>query len=481
MNVTTGTRDRVRRRVAAQAGEPLRIVIVRPPFPWRRTFQGVAILCVVCAGGWLAYTLSEILIMLAVAGLLAFILDPLVVALQRKVPRWAAIIVAYLGLVTLVALLALNFTPRIVSQVQSLQAHYPQLQRRVSSYTDRFKAWHDALPPETRQEIENARLKVSEYGKKMLGTLLTTVLTGLGWLGRGVIMLVLSIYLLIDKDRLQTGLLGLIPVNARDEILSVSGEVLSVLRGYLRGQIVVIGFVAVSVTSLLFVFKMPYALTIGTVAGIMEVIPYFGAVVGAIPAVLYTFIEHGWFLGSMMVFFFVVLNQFEGHVVIPFVMGRNLEMRPLAVLLALLVGHQLGGIVGLIVAVPVARILQVLVEHGIHIYRNLEDALGSDRGLAGDAEVSVPAEGVLLRSASVRESSASDVAGDGASSTRESSTSDVAGDGASSARESSASGVAGDGASSTLESSASDVAGEPPRIQVAPLSAPDEFTATGRV
>ena len=200
-----------------------------------------------------------------------------------------------------------------------------------------------------------------------------------------MIILVLSIYILLDKDGLREGLLSVVPVPARAETLSVVGDALKVLRAYLRGQIVVIGFVAVAVTVALLTAGMPYALTVGVLAGILEVIPYFGAVVGAIPGVLYSFAVHGAGGGVAMIAFFVVINQLEGHVVIPLVMGANLEMRPFVVLLSLLVGAELGGIVGLIVAVPVCRIFQVFGEHAIKIYRDL-------RGIAAvEAEVAAGA------------------------------------------------------------------------------------------
>jgi hypothetical protein len=109
----------------------------------------------------------------------------------------------------------------------------------------------------------------------------------------------------------------------------------------------------------------------------------------------------GWGIG--MICFFITINQVEGHVVIPLVMGANLEMRPLTVLLSLLVGHSLGGIVGLIVAVPVCRILQVFVEHGVQIYKDL-------RGLNAALKESDAARGARTEGAVEEPSSKGSVA-----------------------------------------------------------------------
>lgn len=371
--VSTGAQSQVNvKRISLPVdGEPLRIVIERPPFPWARVMIAVAIVCGLLALNWLFVHLGTLLVMLAVAALLAFILDPLVMVLQRRMPRWVGVVVTYLGFVIVFTLLAMSVLPTIFQQLQNLQHNFPRLESVFHDYTDRFNTYLEGLPDQAREQIENVQTTLSESGHAMLRTLFTVMVAALGWVGKGVIILVLSIYLLLDKERVRDGLLGLVPAGARADTVSVMGDVLHVIRAYLRGQIVVIGFVAFMVTAILIWFHFPYALTVGTLAGILEVIPYFGAVAGAVPAVIFAFVHDGVGWGVVMIAFFVALNQCEGHIVIPAVMSKNLEMRPLAVLLALLVGAELGGIVGLIVAVPVARILQVFVEHGIRIYKGM--------------------------------------------------------------------------------------------------------------
>jgi hypothetical protein len=108
------------------------------------------------------------------------------------------------------------------------------------------------------------------------------------------------------------------------------------------------------------------------------------------------FAVHGLFAGIIMIAFFIAINQIEGHVVIPLVMGHNLEMRPITVLLSILVGHQLAGIIGIIVAVPVCRMLGVLLDHGLQIYNDVwvkpqEAAAAAEAARAG-AEAEAPAE-----------------------------------------------------------------------------------------
>lgn len=382
----TKSRPSPRRELFASAnGEPVHVIVHRPPFPWRNVLIGLGVGAGLYAATWLYERLHQVFIMLVVAGLIALVLDPLVQALQRRMRRWHAVVVVYLGFVALLSIGGLIVIPRIVGQLQQLQESAPRIERSIHEYTDQVNTYIERVPPQAAEQLHKVQTSLNEWTNAMLRTFFTVLVAGLGWAGKGMIILVLSIYILLDKDGLREGLLSVVPVPARAETVSVLGDALKVLRAYLRGQIVVIGFVAVAVTIALWLADMPYALTIGVLAGILEVIPYFGAVVGAIPGVLYTFAVHGPGWGLAMVGFFVIINQLEGHVVIPLVMGANLEMRPFVVLLSLLVGAELGGIVGLIVAVPVCRILQVFIEHAIQIYRDLRGIAAVESEIAAEA------------------------------------------------------------------------------------------------
>jgi predicted PurR-regulated permease PerM len=375
-----------------------------PQSPWWWFKLRNALIALLCLAAlyWVVDRLGTVIIMVVIASLVAFILDPMVNWLSHRMPRGAAIAIAYLGVIAVVAVILLLGVPAIIRQIQALDANLPAIRADIQQRVDDINTRYSELPDQLREQLTNLGNSLSETGKKTLQTFFATAVGIFGWMAKGVIMLVLSIYLLMDKRQLCEGILSLVPQEAKAETIAIVAESLEVLRAYLRGQIVVIGFVAVCVTVFLFFVGMPYALTIGTVAGILEVIPYFGAVAGAVPAVLWAFAFKGSMgLGLMTIGFFVALNQCEGHIVIPLVMGRELEMRPLAVLLSLLVGVELGGIVGLIVAVPVARILQVFVEHGIKLYREsrrlAEENAGPDEVVHVEVDVTPKAAPLTTR------------------------------------------------------------------------------------
>jgi len=323
---------------------------------------------------WMAQHLSEVLIMVTVGGLIAFILDPLITRIARHMPRLAAIAVTYLGLVAVLTVALVLIIPEIIHQLRHMDAaiRSGEFSAHMTAVFGQASDYFHRLPEPVREQLVKLQGTLSEVGNEAMATFFGALAGVLGWMAKGMIILVLSIYIAMDKRLIRDFLLSLVPIRARSDAVVVVGEVLDVIRAYLRGQIVVIGFVAVSVTLVLLIFQIPYALTIGTFAGILEVIPYFGAVAGAVPAVILGFLKGGWVMGALLILFFVVINQLEGHVVIPWVMGHAMEMRPLVVLLSLLVGAELYGIVGLIVAVPLCRIVQVLVEHGLRLYKEAQ-------------------------------------------------------------------------------------------------------------
>jgi predicted PurR-regulated permease PerM len=155
-------------------------------------------------------------------------------------------------------------------------------------------------------------------------------------------------------------LVGLFPDRYRNRTLAVLADIDTVVGGFIRGQIIVGAIVAVLVTVMLLIFRIKYALLIGLFAGVVDIIPYVGAVAGAIPAVVLAIFEHGpiWAVGVALGF--LVLYEIEGHIVAPNVVGQRVGLTPLLVIVAILIGAELGGIGGMFLSVPVAGIIKVL-------------------------------------------------------------------------------------------------------------------------
>jgi predicted PurR-regulated permease PerM len=138
-------------------------------------------------------------------------------------------------------------------------------------------------------------------------------------------------------------------------------DVNAVVGGFIRGQLLVAIIVGVLITIMLTVLHVRYAFLIGVIAGLLEIIPYLGAFVGAAPAVIIALVTNGPLNAGLVVLGFIAINQIEGHVISPLVVGESVGLSPLIIILALLTGGELFGLAGLLLAVPVAGIIKVLL------------------------------------------------------------------------------------------------------------------------
>ncbi|MEH7522525.1 AI-2E family transporter, partial [Bacillus sp. JJ1503] len=172
----------------------------------------------------------------------------------------------------------------------------------------------------------------------------------------------ISFYMIKDYDLMKRTLWYLTPRKWRQEGILFLRDIDKSLGGYIRGQIIVCVAIG-AISALLFWFVgMKYPLLLGLIIGLTNVIPYFGAFVGAIPAVIIAFaISIKMVIISVIIVF--VLQFLEGNILSPLIVGKSLDMHPLVIMFALLAGGEAGGVIGLIIAVPVLAVIKVSLVH----------------------------------------------------------------------------------------------------------------------
>ncbi len=134
------------------------------------------------------------------------------------------------------------------------------------------------------------------------------------------------------------------------------------LGGYIRGQLLLCATISVLAALLFWLFGMKYPLVLGTIIGITNVIPYFGPIIGAIPAIIIAATMSGKMVMTVVIIV-LVLQFLEGNVFSPLIVGKSLHMHPLFIMLALLAGEELGGIMGMILSIPILAVLKVIILH----------------------------------------------------------------------------------------------------------------------
>ena len=353
-----------------------------PPLPhqslldrdWQKALVILLTLLASVAALWVIWQvvspILHTLVLFALAAVLAFALSGPVDMLTRRIGnRLVSIVGVYLlvGIVVIggIVLLAGPFVRQasdlasaLPQYASDLQARAPEVQTTLGQYgietdLDQFKA----------QVASAVQPGATDVLKNLVGTL-----AGVGEMILDVVLaLVISLYLLVDGPRFGARSLAIMPPQHRAKALFLQDNVARVLGGYLRGQLtlaLIIGVLAGVGTALM---GLPYAVVLGVLAGLFELVPMFGPILSIIPAVLVAlfmpFPTVVWVL-----LFFLAIQQIENNVLAPRISGHAVGLHPLGAMFALLAGFQLAGLLGGLFAVPIAGVLWVLLGAA---YRNV--------------------------------------------------------------------------------------------------------------
>jgi predicted PurR-regulated permease PerM len=305
----------------------------------------------------------------AIGGMLvAYLFYPLVWRLNQRLPRWAAILIVYAGFGGL-AVLALSYVvPIVAAQLQDFIGNLPAIENNVTATLNGpHTPLLSRLPPDVHAYISRLPAQAAGFirndAASYLGNLLT-VLLSVFMLGAIFILIpMVSIYMLNEAEPLKRLFLGMLPAQHRERTNGVLAQLDRVAGGFVRGQVVVALIVGLLVTGLLLVLHVPYALLIGVFAGVVEIVPYLGAVAGAVPGIFMAAVAGGPLGALLAAIGFVAIHQLEGMVLSPFICGKTVRISPLAAIFAVLVGGELFGIVGILIAVPAAGAIRVLIEN----------------------------------------------------------------------------------------------------------------------
>jgi len=309
---------------------------------------------------------GEILVIVLLAAILATGLSPVVDRLtrrewtrrRRRLSRPLSIALVYVGLlVAFGALASLLITPMVVETreiVQRAPELYRQLQEMLTGLQQRYTWLPDLTSILNRLPQEAGQL--GQY----LGAATGVAFRVFGGVVSAVSVLILSIYMLLEGPTIKEGFLRLFPRAHQRRVETVLQSVGQKFGGWLRGQLF-LGFVIGIAAGLgTWILGLPYPFLLGLAAGITELIPMVGPVLGAIPAVLVALFGPTWRLLAVIVLF-TVIQQVENNLLVPRVMKQAVGLSPLLTIVAIMIGAQLMGILGALLAVPIAAALQVIV------------------------------------------------------------------------------------------------------------------------
>jgi predicted PurR-regulated permease PerM len=266
---------------------------------------------------------------------------------KRKLSRGTAVMIVYLPLVLGVLIFSLLVVPRFIADTKELGARLPVLiDQNVLTPLERYVPM-GAVREELRGGIELPRSRVFAYMRNAAAAIAS-----------GFAVLFMIAYMLIDAERLRNLFLLVYPPEVRGERRRMLMRIAKRMSSWLSGQLLLSAIIGVSTFVGLVALRIPYALPLAIVAAVGELIPVIGPTVGAIPVLAIALLQSRWQFWSYLVFA-VLLQKVENLLIVPRVMARKVSISPLAVFVAFLIGGSLLGIIGAIMAIPVAAIVQV--------------------------------------------------------------------------------------------------------------------------
>lgn len=315
--------------------------------------------------GWVLYIGRAVLTPFVVAAIFAYLLNPLVNLLSHrtKLPRALSITVIYIVLIGAIAVLFLNLGAHLAEESSEFAREAQVFIQQADSQIINLPVW---LQPTVRDVFDSVRASLLWPHGRVI-----TYLPGAVNRTISILVFLIATFYFLKDGRLSVGnFLAMFPDHARKEIAIIGEKISKVLGYYLRGQLLLIAIMSTLTYVGLLLIGVRYALILSVFTGFAEIIPLVGPVVAAGVTILVAYTDQFSRIGAnplgdavAVAALYTVLRQMEDLFIIPQVMGKLTKLHPLVVLASVLVGGQLFGVIGYVIAVPVIASIRIIYEH----------------------------------------------------------------------------------------------------------------------
>ena len=293
------------------------------------------------------YLIRDILLIVVVSVIIAAAATGPVNWLQnRRVPRFLGVLFIYLLFFLLLAsVIALVFPP-LAEQIRQLSSNFPGILDKINLNLEEWRSGY---------QIEgNLGSFLSQIGNKIsesTASVFSTIVGLFGGILSAAVILVISFYLTVQEKGIKKFFISLTPQNHQQYVSGLIERIEVKMGGWLRGQLLIMLIVGLLVYLGLALLGVKYALTLALIAGILEIVPYLGPILAAVPAVILAFLQAP-LLGLLAFILYVVVQQLENYIIFPQVMKKTVGLNPIIIIIVMLVGAKLAGVLGIVLAVP---------------------------------------------------------------------------------------------------------------------------------
>lgn len=300
--------------------------------------------------------------------ILAYIINPLVSYLEtKKISRRLGVLIVYVGFVLIFVVLFLVVLPKTIQELRNLFTSLPNL---VNDVNLRILDSADHIEKVTNIDMSRILKNIQDGIEQYLNSIQTGLVERLRSMASGmyaafgrmvsfVLVLILTYYFTVDKNRIKVKLYKLIPSNYRSDILYLGSEINAAMLEFVKGKLLLAVIVGVMTTIMLLILGVNFAVAIGLITIVADIIPYIGPFLAFIPAFFFSVMD-SWTKAIWVSIFFVFLQWAENNLFAPKILGKRTGLHPAVVLLCIVIGGGTFGVIGMILSVPVFSILTIL-------------------------------------------------------------------------------------------------------------------------
>lgn len=301
-----------------------------------------------------------------VAMIISYLLNPIVNLLsERNVPRSLAVLFIYSLFIASIVILGIQLAPLLEEQVKELTEHLPEWSQKIQSMMNEVNHSKEFLPMSVQNGIEESLSKMEVGISNYVGEMMSGIGSTINQLFLVLVVPFLAFYMMKDIHSIERSLISIIPKRRRRALVRLIRDMDQALGNYVRGQLLVCTVVGILAYIGYKIVGLPYAFLFAVIVAVFNIIPYLGPIFGAIPACLVALT-----LSFKMLIGVVIVNlavqTLEGNVISPQIVGRTLHIHPLWIIFAVLVGGEIAGVIGMILAVPFFAMGKVVMDHMIN-------------------------------------------------------------------------------------------------------------------
>ncbi len=304
-------------------------------------------------GLWLIYYIRDIVVLFFVVLVVVAALAPLVDRMSKHIPRLLSVIILTVIFLGILGAIGFLIIPPVVTEIRSIAIDLPTIAEKLGPLYQRIQS--------SVGNYQQGLANVSSQLGNITGNVYSTTLGFLAGLVGFVTALVLTFYMLLEKNSIKNTFNQFIPDEKRERIDTILKKIGDKMGSWLRGQFSLMVVIGMLDGIALVALGIPYALTLAVWGGLTEIIPYIGPWLGLIPALIIA-LTMSPLKGLLILIAYVVIQQLEASILAPKIMGKAVGLSPIIIILALLIGGKLFGIIGVLIAVPIAGAISVLIQ-----------------------------------------------------------------------------------------------------------------------